>query len=508
MSAPASSNPDRRARPSSTAGDARPHDRPGDRHSRATFDLYVSANARLDALIKPGSSDRDLNQASIRARAIARLDRLRAFLAYLGNPQNRYPIVHVAGTSGKGSTATATASILSAAGYRVGLHVSPYLQVATEKLQLDGRLIAADAFGALVDDVLAAADAWAARATGNVPLTYGEVWAAMTFRWLAQQRVDCAVIEVGAGGRYDLTNVLRPAVSVITTISLDHTATLGNTIAEIAWHKAGIIKPGGPAVTAVSDPVALTVLEAEAAAVNAPLVRVTPFTSYPPFSSEQAAPPVTGPPLAVIKEGNAPLPNRFQAVNAGLAVAAVRALSARGFPVSETQISAGLAASRLPGRLEAMPPGPVPPVVLDGAHNPEKIAALVGELASLWSGYAHARPVVVLGALGSKDMTEMARALAPAISALVATVPDVLGKASADPQTIVAAFAQVAFAGPFIVERNPETALDKALLLAKNLHQPVLATGSLYVIGALRGRWYRPQDIVREQTPWPRSSTR
>ncbi|MGN6032856.1 MAG: hypothetical protein ACTHQE_14475, partial [Thermomicrobiales bacterium] len=163
---------------------------------------FHQASATLDGLIEQAHTPTDKSREAVQARAEVRMGRLRRFLAAIGSPQDRYPIVHVTGTSGKGSTSTAIASILTAAGYRTGLHTSPYLQVPTEKLQFDGALIAPDAYADRVDELMAAHATWLA--SGEEALTYGEMWVALTLHAFAKAGVDVAVIEVGAGGRYDL----------------------------------------------------------------------------------------------------------------------------------------------------------------------------------------------------------------------------------------------------------------------------------------------------------------
>ncbi len=466
---------------------------------------YRDALARLDALIQSPDVARDTTPEAIRARAEHRLARLRRLLAHLGDPQHAYPVVHVAGTSGKGSTATAAAAILRAAGYCVGLHTSPYLQVATEKLQIDGRLIPADAFADLVDDVLDAGAAWSDGADGGEALSYGEVWAALTFSWFARQRVDVAVVEVGAGGRFDLTNVVRPAVSVITSIGLDHTATLGGTIPEIAWHKAGIVKPGAPVVTAVTDPAALAPIEAEARAADSPVTRVLPGQTFEVVGvgnagtrwRERRADGRPGPLLLT------PLPGRFQATNAATAVAAVRALAPRGFPVDVLAVRTGLAAARLPGRLESMPTPDPPRVVLDGAHNPQKIGGLAADLPALLDLPPHRRPVVVFGAMEGKDLAPMLRLLAPQAASLVATAPRVHGKESATPGDIAAVVAALPYPVDVLLEPDPHRAVELALARARAAATSVLVTGSLYLAGAIRARWYPDAAIVEQRTPWP-----
>src|SRR4051794_40195076 len=181
-----------------------------------TFERYHDAASRLDDLIEMTPSPTETSLEAVRERATYRMGRLRRFLARLGDPQLGYPIVHVGGTSGKGSTSTTIAAILTAAGYRTGLHTSPYLQASSEKLQFDGQLIAPDLFADLADEILAAHDRWIA--DGEAPLTYGEAWGALTWRFFTHQRVDVAVVEVGAGGRFDLTNILTPLLSVLTSV--------------------------------------------------------------------------------------------------------------------------------------------------------------------------------------------------------------------------------------------------------------------------------------------------
>ena len=178
------------------------------------------------------------------------------------------PVIHVGGTSGKGSTATTIASILRASGRSTLLHTSPYLQVATEKLQIDGRLIDVALFSELTREVIDAANLY-----GQTHLTYGEAWMTIVGLAMARLKPDVAVIEVGAGGRFDLTNVVDSSVAVITTVGIDHTETLGKTIPAIAWHKAGIIKPGHAVVHGVEQPEARAEIDRQAASVGPGSVR-------------------------------------------------------------------------------------------------------------------------------------------------------------------------------------------------------------------------------------------
>ena len=294
-------------------------------------------------------------------------------------------------------------------------------------------------FADLVDEVLAAA---AAESRRRGRLTYGEVWMALLAR-LRAKPVDVAVIEVGAGGRFDLTNVVTPAVSVITSVGLDHTETLGATIAEIAWHKAGIIKPGAPVVTAVADPEALAPILARRSAVGTSLTRPVLGIDFAPV-----VPRMTGRrgfACAIRRAVSGGDEGRYQATNAALAIEAVRALQPAGFEVSEEAIEAGLAGARLPGRFETVQEAPR--VMLDGAHNLQKIGALMADLPELLRRPAGARLIGVLGVLEAKDHAGIVERVVRGSMNWWATRPRVLAKPGADPVAIAAAARRAGSAG-------------------------------------------------------------
>ncbi|HEV2527085.1 MAG TPA: Mur ligase family protein [Thermomicrobiales bacterium] len=468
----------------------------------ATLTRFHAAVARVDALIERDNTPHDKSPAEIRARAEMRLSRMAAFLAHLGDPHLRFPVIHITGTSGKGSTSTAVARMLHAAGLRVGLHTSPYLQSPTEKLQLDDRLVAPDRFADLVDTVLVAHDRW--MADGNDALTYGEIWVALVMIAFAEDAVDVAVIEVGAGGRFDLTNVVRPAVTTITSVGIDHVVTLGSSIADIAWHKAGIIKPGAPVITAVDDPVALGPINREAAYAGVAVTQVREGVDWRVVRAD-----LDGTEWEDLRHGDGvvypAVPGRFQAGNAAVALATARAFAGvQGFVLPEDAIRTGLSRGRIPGRFEVIPARDgQPTVILDGAHNPQKVGALVRSVTDLAT--SDGGLVVVLGALEAKQIDEMVSTIAPVAGTILATSPRVLAKAGADADALAAAIARSGFTGTVIAEPEPSVALERAISIA-GPDGAVLVTGSLYLIGNIRGRWYANDAITLQQTPWPGAS--
>jgi len=454
---------------------------------------YHWASAYLLGLIQgPPSPPPGATTEEIRARAQARLERLAAFLDFIGRPQDAYPSVHVTGTSGKGSTATFIASILNQAGYLAGLHLSPYLQVETEKLQIGGQLLPADRFARYVAELDGLVEFWMKR--GGQRLTYGEFWVALTFLAFAREQVEVAVIEVGVGGRFDLTNLIQPEVSVITSVGLDHVRTLGPTLLDIAWHKAGIIKPGRPAVTTVTDPGPLAVIRQEAERQAAPLDVLVPGQDFAVLECDR-----DGTHMLDLRRGRRfrlGLCGRFQAANAAVAVAAVEKLAhlSRG-SVAESAIAAGLAEVRIPGRIEVVQE--LPHVVLDGAHNPDKVGALLESLSCLGNPR---RRIVVFGVLEGHDATAMARQLASVADQAVVTAPAAVQREHAPLELLAETFRAHGCPASIVVE--PLEAITLALELAESGDQ-VLVTGSLYLVGQVRERWYPAREVVLQCSSWP-----
>lgn len=449
-----------------------------DTESIELMNYWESANA-LTSLIR-GERAETRTASGRRQRAVAKLTRVRTLLDALGSPHLRYPVVHVTGTSGKGSTSASIAATLTASGYRVGLRTSPYLQVAAEKLQIGQSLIDAASFSGLVREILRECARLFPTDGSGQQCGYAEVWTALSYQWFAERAVDLAVVEVGAGGRFDTTNVITPVVSVITSVGMDHIVSLGPTISDIAWHKAGIIKPGSIAVVGEVPAEAEMVIATEAGEAGAPMIRAHEFAG-----------------LEGVQPG---MPGECQLANARVAAGAIAALRQQGFQVASAALPAGISRARLPGRMERMPCA-LSEVWIDGAHNADKIAALARETSD-WRGME--KPIFVLGILGAKDARSIVRQLAPVASAFVATEPAVVGKRSLEAASLAKAIRECGFTGDVHVELEPEAALLRAERLALPRKAPVVVTGSMYLAGQVRRRWYADDDIILQRTPWPR----
>jgi dihydrofolate synthase/folylpolyglutamate synthase len=288
-------------------------------------------------------------------------------------------------------------------------------------------------------------------------------------------------VEVGAGGRFDATNVINPVVSVITSVGLDHLVTLGPEIADIAWHKAGILKPGTTAVIGQVPAEALSVIAAEAKAASVDLIRA----SSPEGSRKRLSPRRRG----------------FQERNAEVATAVARVLVQHGFAISDAAIAQGIRSARLPGRMERMPGMAEPAVWIDGAHNEDKVAALTRVARSRFGEAV--RPVIVVGMLSSKDSKGVLIKLGAAASSIIATEPSVIGKKSRAADALADAITASGFAGAVHIEPNPDAAVQLAEVVAKREGAAVLVTGSMYLAGQVRRRWFSDQDVVLQRTSWP-----
>lgn len=463
------------------------------------YQRYHAAAARMDALIDMTPTPTDSSREAVTARANMRMQRLRDFLARIGDPHLGRPIVHVGGTSGKGSTSTIITAILTAAGYRAGLHTSPYLQTPAEKLQVGGGIIGPEAYADLVDEFFVAHDSW--MNDGNLPLTYGEAFNALMWMFFRMEDVDIAVVEVGAGGRFDLTNILQPTMSVITSVGIDHTHTLGSTIADIAWHKAGIIKPGVPVVSGVPNTEAQAIIRAEAESLDAPLLQLDIEQML--SNIETNATRTSWVDTSTGKAHEMRMAGSFQARNGQLAISAMTALRDHGFTILDDAICRGLMQARIPGRAELI--SDVVPVLLDGAHNAEKIAAIVEDIPSLLP-VPDGKRIVVAGLLEAKQGDAMITSLVPVTDVLIATSPRVFAKDAMFTSEINDYAYAAGFGGYVFSQPDPMRAIEHALEIAEPGRDAIIVTGSLYLVGNIRERWYPEAEILELHSCWADST--
>ncbi|HEY0512441.1 MAG TPA: folylpolyglutamate synthase/dihydrofolate synthase family protein [Thermoanaerobaculia bacterium] len=398
------------------------------------------------------------------------LERSRALLAAMGDPQRRFPAVLVAGTNGKGSTSALLAAMARAAGYRTGLYTSPHLEFVEERLRIDGRTIEPDRFARLLADLVARAE----RETGEPP-TYFEAVTLAAFRWFAESQVDLAVVEVGLGGRLDATNLCDPILSLITPIGFDHMEYLGNTLAAIAREKAGILRSGRPAVVWIEEPEAAEAVRAAAGEIGADLRFASEDVRIEGIEAEgwtgqrvRLATPVRSYDLQLALLG------AHQAKNLGLAVRAAEILGDLGFErIDPEAVQEGAASCRWPGRLEVIDLPNGRRAVLDAAHNADGAGALAEFLARL------NRPVDLLfGVLGDKDFAGMLGALVPHARRIVLTTPK--SPRAKPPEELAALLGD---REEIFVEPDPAQALDRALALGGEI---LVACGSIFLIGEIR----------------------
>jgi dihydrofolate synthase / folylpolyglutamate synthase len=428
------------------------------------------------------------------------LAHMRVLLAALGNPENRFPTVLVAGTNGKGSTAATLASILQASGLRTGLYTSPHLVRINERIRLNGEPIGDDDF-ALLHDVV---DRTAERLVGEGDLpwhpSFFEMLTAMAFEYFARGRPDMVVLEVGMGGRLDATNVVEPRLSIITDISLDHQKYLGETVGEIAREKTGIIRPGGIVVTLpqlpeANDVIGNAILDAGARAVNAvPYVPpVSPGSSQylVPSTQETASHGRQRYSLAVLGKEivvNSPLVGRHQLRNLALAIAAAEELHNQGTAqITPQTIAEGIRETQWPGRFHVVPAaGDSPEYVLDVAHNPAGAWALRSTLSAAYpdSGngdLGNGRAItMVFGVMRDKAMQEITEILFPIAEHVIVTHAN--NPRSASPDEIRQAAARVAAGIDIEDAEDVALAMERAREVA-GAGGLVVVTGSIYIVG-------------------------
>jgi len=401
------------------------------------------------------------------------LDRMRTLLRRLGNPQERFKSVHIAGTKGKGSTCAMIASMLQACGYKVGLYTSPHLLDVRERIVIDGQMIPASEFARLAKMIEPLVERM--KPTPN----YFDVLTAIAFQYFADQGVQVAVVETGLGGRLDSTNVIKPEVTAITSISKDHMQQLGHTLPRIAEEKAGIFKSGVPAVSVAQTPEVEAVLQRAAQKVGAPLDICGKSIE---FSYRFEATRMQGPHNRVclttaqskFEHLAVPLMGEHQAVNCGLALSVIDRLKMRGLSISDTKAMEGLAKTALPGRMELI--SQTPRILVDGAHNAASIDAL---MKAIGQHIPYDSMVVIFGCCGDKDIPGMLERITSGADKVIFT--KLKSVRTADPEELAARYIELYGK---MAQVAPD--LESALAIANRAvtkEDLICITGSFYLVG-------------------------
>ena len=401
------------------------------------------------------------------------LDRMRRVVEVLGDPQGDYPVIHLTGTNGKGSTARMISALLGAHDLSVGTFTSPHLEHITERISRNGEPIDPESFAQVIGELASLEDLMGVRPS------YFELLAAAAFSWFSQVAVDVAVVEVGMLGRWDATNVADGQVAVVTNIGKDHTDGTGDWRAHVAREKSGIVKPGSHLVLGETDPALRPIFEAAAEAAAGAWVRDEDFGVITDRLAIGGHVVDLRTPHGVVEEVFLPVHGAHQADNAACALAAVEAFFGRA--VHHDVVAQAFAGLRLPGRFEVLHRGPL--LVLDGAHNPDGAAAAARTLADEFEVAGRRR--WVLGILGGRDLGEMVDAFGvrPGDQVVACTPPSARGVPAEDLADVVAARdvdVEVEADVGDAVARAWRTALDAGE------GDVVMVTGSLYTVGAAR----------------------
>ena len=399
------------------------------------------------------------------------LRRMDELLGRLDNPHLQAKSVHIAGSKGKGSVAAMIASVLTASGYTTGLFTSPHLHIFNERIRVDGELISEAELASLVERLKPEVEAVNRKATYG-QLTTFELMTALAFTYFELKGVDFQVIEVGLGGRLDATNVIHPEVCIITSISFDHTEVLGNTLAEIAAEKAGIIKPDSIVVASPHVDEVDRVIEQTCLTCQVELVRVGSDVTWQSLSFDSSRQSLRVQGRLASYELSIPLLGQHQLENAATAVAALEVLVEKGFHISGDSITKGLAQVNWPGRLQVLSRRPL--IVVDGAHNPDSARKLKQ---SLEQYFDFDRAILIIGVSSDKDIAGIATELASLFDKVIVTH-------SAHPRAMATAPIVAEFSQHGVEAQEADdisTALSLALTLAgeKDL---ICVTGSLFVV--------------------------
>ncbi len=402
------------------------------------------------------------------------LDSMREFLSLVGGPEKGLKYIHVAGTNGKGSVSATLLTLLSEAGYRVGLYTSPHLSSVRERFRINDAFISEEEFASIateIRDVL-----------GDRMITYFEFTTAIAFLWFSRSDLDLAILETGLGGRLDATNVVTPLVSVITNVSMDHELYLGDTLEAVAYEKAGIIKEKVPVISGVANDVSREVVQRACKERSAPLYlygeqfdTVESGASFIFQSQNDQLGKIQYPNLRCSMKGD------YQQINAALAIAVLLLLEKHGITCSEEDVRTGLLKVHWPGRLEYIVLEDKQDIsyLLDGAHNPAGVESLVQ---TLKNEYHYSKLILIWGAMIDKDLSKTLSMIAPLADHIVFARLE--GERSAEPEQFLDVIDQD-LKDRCTMIRDAEQALNKATDMAQKGDMVVIA-GSLYLVGAIR----------------------
>ena len=417
------------------------------------------------------------------------LERMEKLLSFLGDPHNKIPTVHIAGTKGKGSTATMLAKMLEANDYKVGLYTSPHVLHLHERIAVNSHMISESEMRDLLNRVYAPVE----RMSKTDPPTFFEILTALAFMYFVDKAVDIAVIETGLGGRLDSTNVIKPQVIGITSLSIDHQQQLGETLASIATEKAGIFKQGVPVVTVQQEPAAMNVLRSRATALKAPLsVTGSDIDFSHRFETSREHGPHTRicltTPTSKFEHLRVPLHGKHQAINCGLALAMLDKLKTIGYKIDNEKASEGLQKVSLPGRMEMISSDPR--IMIDAAHNAASIQALIH---AIGQNIPYDSMIVIFGCNNDKDIRGMLQELQYGADKVVFTRSN--SPKATPPEELAEMYTEICGK---MCQSAPS--LGPALLLAKSAiskEDLICITGSFYLIGQAKMRFQPIASLVK-----------
>lgn len=409
------------------------------------------------------------------------LNSMNRFLTQLDNPHHNLPCIHIGGTNGKGSVGATLCSILTSAGYTTGFYTSPHLSSVRERFKINDTYINKQDFARLISTIVDVLN-------GN-QITYFECTTTLALLWFAEQKIDFAVLEVGMGGRLDATNVVTPLLSIITNVSMDHEQYLGDTLAQVAREKAGIIKDGIPVVSGVADDESGRVIKQTCKDHQAPLFLFGRDFDGVSHDSDHSRWQYNGLNKMILADLPLAMKGNYQVGNGSLALAAVQLLQSRGYIITQDQIRTGLALTRWPGRLESFRLNKLGKIVdshsdslqflLDGAHNPAGVTALKH---ALEDDFSYARLILVWGAMEDKDLQTILQEIAPLADTIIFTRPEY--ERSATPEQLQATL-PADMQKKAVLASSVEKSIDKARELATE-DDLICIAGSLYLVGAAR----------------------